>query len=58
MGQGPTDASGVVVLPAPPGNLEIEVRSDRYKGTLRLTVAEGATVPAEITLTESTDAPK
>ena len=57
-GQGGTDTSGLALLPVPPGNLEIELRGETYRGSLRVSVAEGATVPVEMTLTERAEAPR
>ena len=54
-GQGGTDASGVVVLPVPPGSLEIALSSQTYRGSVNVPVAEGANVPVEVTLTERTE---
>jgi carboxypeptidase family protein len=57
-GRGPSDAKGLIEIPTPAGALEIEVRADKYEGTARTSVAEGATATSEVTLTASVDTPK
>jgi hypothetical protein len=47
----------MVEVPTPPGNLEITVRGEKLKATLRLSVAEGAAVDAEATLNEPLEEP-
>jgi hypothetical protein len=51
-GRAPSDSAGIAELAAPAGALEIEVWSPAYKGTTKVSVAEGATANAEVTLTE------
>jgi hypothetical protein len=51
-GRAPSDSAGVTELPTPAGALEIEVWSPSYKGKTTVSVAEGATANAEVTLTE------
>jgi hypothetical protein len=57
-GLGPTDSTGLTEIPSPAGALEIEVRGDKYKGTARASVGEGATATSEVTLTEPVEKPK
>jgi protocatechuate 3,4-dioxygenase beta subunit len=51
-GRGPTDSSGLTEIPTPGGVVEIEVRKEKLKATTRISVGEGATVDAEVTLTQ------
>jgi hypothetical protein len=51
-GRGPTDSSGLVEIPTPAGVVEIEVNKEKLKGTIRVSVGEGATVEAEMRLTQ------
>ena len=51
-GRGPTDAAGMAEVPTPAGAVQIEVSKDKDEGKVQLNVAEGATVNAEITLSE------
>jgi hypothetical protein len=48
----PSDSAGMAELSTPAGALEIEVSSPTYKGKTTVSVAEGATASAEVTLTE------
>jgi hypothetical protein len=57
-GRGPTDSTGITEVPTPAGAVEIDVRSENYKGTARVSVGEGATVASEVTLTEPVEKPK
>jgi protocatechuate 3,4-dioxygenase beta subunit len=57
-GRGPTDSTGLTEIPTPAGALEIEVRGDKYKGTAKASVGEGATATSEVTLTEPVEKPK
>jgi hypothetical protein len=50
---GPTDATGIAEVPTPAGEVEIDVSANKLNGTAKVSVAEGATVNAEVTLTES-----
>ena len=54
----PTDAAGLTEMAVPAGALEIEASDSKYKGTAKVTVAEGATASAEVTLTEPVEKPK
>jgi protocatechuate 3,4-dioxygenase beta subunit len=51
-GRAPSDSAGIAEMSTPAGGLEIEVWSPTYKGKTTVSVAEGATVTAEVTLTE------
>jgi hypothetical protein len=48
----PSDSAGRAEMSTPAGALEIEVWSPTYKGRTTVSVAEGATATAEVTLTE------
>jgi hypothetical protein len=48
----PSDSAGMAEMSTPAGALEIEVWSPTYKGKTTVSVAEGATATAEVTLTE------
>jgi hypothetical protein len=48
----PSDSAGLAEMSTPAGALEIEVAGPTHKGTARVSVAEGATATAEVTLTE------
>jgi protocatechuate 3,4-dioxygenase beta subunit len=48
----PTDSAGVAEVATPAGSLEIEASDNNYSGMLKVSVAEGATANAEVTLTE------
>jgi hypothetical protein len=54
----PSDSAGMTEISTPAGALEIEVWSPTYKGTAKVSVAEGATAAAEVTLTEPVEKPK
>jgi hypothetical protein len=56
-GRGPTDSSGVTEISTPAGSVEIEVNKEKLKGTIRVSVGEGATVDAEVRLTQPTNQP-
>jgi hypothetical protein len=56
-GRGPTDSSGLTQIPTPAGSVELEVRGEKYKGRVRLSVGEGATMGAEITVSEPVGKP-
>jgi protocatechuate 3,4-dioxygenase beta subunit len=58
MGRGSTDSTGVTEIPTPAGALEIDVRAEKYKGTAKVSVGEGATAVSEVTLTEPVEKPK
>jgi protocatechuate 3,4-dioxygenase beta subunit len=51
----PGDANGVSEIPAPAGMLELTTRKDKWKGTARAAVGEGAVVPVELKLSEPDD---
>ncbi len=57
-GRGPTDSTGLTEIPTPAGTLEIEVRGEKYKGTARVSVGEGATATTDVTLVEPVEKPK
>ena len=48
-----TDPSGQTELGAPAGTVEIEVASATHKGSVRVSVSEGATTTAQVELTEA-----
>lgn len=54
-GRAPADANGVSEIPVPAGALELTTRKDEWKGTARVAVGEGATVPVELKLSEPED---
>ena len=54
----PSDSTGMAEMSTPAGSLEIEVASPTYKGKTTVSVAEGATATAEVTLTEPVEKPK
>jgi hypothetical protein len=56
--RGPTDAEGVTEIATPAGALEIDVDVDKYTGTTKVQVGEGATATTEVTLTEVAERPK
>jgi hypothetical protein len=56
-GRGPTDSSGLTEIPTPAGVVEIEVNKEKLKGTIRVSVGEGATVDAEVRLTQPANQP-
>jgi hypothetical protein len=57
-GRGPTDSTGVTEIATPAGALEIDVRAENYKGTVKVSVGEAATATTEVTLTEPIEKPK
>jgi len=54
----PTDATGVTEIATPAGALEIDVRTENYEGTAKVTVGAAATATSEVTLTEPIEKPK
>jgi hypothetical protein len=54
-GQGPTDLNGVAEVPTPAGVVELLAHDGKREGTVRVSVAAGETVPAELRLTESAE---
>jgi hypothetical protein len=54
----PSDSAGIAEMSTPAGALEIDVWSPTYKGKTTVSVAEGATATAEVTLTEPVEKPK
>ena len=57
-GRAATDATGVTEIATPAGALEIDVSAENYKGTVQVSVGEGATATSEVTLTEAIEKPK
>ena len=57
-GRSATDSTGLTEIPTPAGALEIDVRAEKYKGTAKVSVGEGATATSEVTLTEPVEKPK
>ena len=56
-GRAPSDSAGMAEMSTPAGALEIEVWGPSYKGKTTVSVAEGATATAEVTLSEPVPKP-
>jgi protocatechuate 3,4-dioxygenase beta subunit len=56
-GRNPTDATGLLEIPAPAGAVEISLSGEQFKGKATATVAAGATASTEVTLTEPIQKP-
>ena len=52
-----SDASGRLEFQVPAGDVEIDLRSQRYKGRIRVQASSGTTLTHEVTLTESSGLP-
>lgn len=52
-----SDAEGRLEFQVPAGDVEIDLRSQRYKGRIRVQASSGTTLTHEVTLTESSGLP-